>query len=437
VYQKSTLENGIRVVTETMPEVRSVAIGILVAAGPVEEPAEKAGLAHLIEHVMFHGTSSRDALQIAQFMDVGGGSIGAFTSRDYVCYFASVLDEYRTYALDLMGDILLNSIYPIDKFDREKEVILREIAGAMDSPFERANMLVKAGAWPDHPLGRPILGMPETVCRLTREDAIYFVHQNYLPQRFIVAAAGNLDHQDFTAQVRDAFWRLQGVDKPEPGSPPQPRSGVHIEHAPLSQAYFCLGMQAHPYTYPDRYKVHLLNAVLGGGISSRLFREMRDERGLVYQIDSEYHAYRDGGLLVFEGSTAPEYLNQVLALTFTELQDLREGSKPVNDEELWKAKMHLRGQHLLATESTSTRMSRLATQEFYFGRHIPPDEILNEIEEVETHSFNLAAQELLDRALGNVTIAVVGPGSHEHYDEASLGEILESLTPHPELERSM
>lgn len=427
MYQKTTLENGIRVVTETMPEVRSVAIGILVDAGPAEEKPEKAGLAHLVEHVMFHGTSSRDALAIARFMDVGGGNFGAFTSRDYVCYYATVLDDYRTYALDLLGDVLLNSIFPAEKLEREKEVILREISGALDSPYERTNMLIKALTWPDHPLGRPIHGFPETVRQLTREDAIYFVYQNYLPQRLIIAASGSIEHEDFVAQVRDAFWRMQGQAAAGHGASPRHRSGVQVEPAPLTQAYFSIGMPAYPYTHPDRYRIHLLNAVLGGGISSRLQREMRDERGLVYHIGSEYHAYREGGMLVIEGCTAPEYLQQVISLTLEEVARLQAGDRPVNDEELWKAKMQLRGQHLLATENTSTRMSRLATQEFYFGRQISPEEILQEIERVESDSFNRSVCQLLNDAVERIGVAVVGASADPGTVEGSIRERIATL----------
>jgi predicted Zn-dependent peptidase len=424
LVQKTRLDNGIRVVTETMPEVRSVAIGILISAGPRDETQEKRGLAHLCEHAMFHGTSSRDARQIAHIMDVGGGNMGAFTSRDYTCYFATVLDDCRTYALDLLGDILLNSIFPPENLKREKEVILGEIAATYDSPHERAHLLLKASAWPDHPLGRPICGTPETVKSLTREDVICFLHEHYVPDRVIVAAAGNVAHEDFVAQVRDAFWRMQGMSSSGISDQPRSHSGVKLEHAPVTQAYFSLGIPAYPYAHPDRYAVHLLNTVLGGGISSRLYRRLREEWGLVFSIGSEYHAYLDGGLLTVEGSTSPENLIQVLELTLVELRQLFTGESPVVEEELWKAKMRLRGQHLVAAENTSTRMSRLATQEFYFGRHIPTAEIMTEIESVDDHILERLSKKALSDALSQVTIAVVGPETITSYGTSSFGELL-------------
>jgi len=428
MYRKTTLENGISIVTETMPAARSVTMGVLVNAGPQNDPPQRSGLAHLTEHLMFQGTSSRDAAQIARLMDVGGGHMGGFTTRDYTGYFATVLDDYYTYALDLLGDILLNSIFPADSLERERGVVLREIDAGCDAPDERAHTRLKAFAWPDHPLGRPITGRPDTVHAITREDIIYFVHQNYLPDRIIVAAAGNVDHEDFTAQVRDAFWRMMGVSDVQTTIQPPPvfQAGVVLDHMPVSQAYFSLGIPAFPYTHPDRYSLHILNNLLGGGISSRLFRRIREERGLVYSISSEYHAYRDDGMLVIEGSTTPECLMPVLGLTLVELWKLMSGDEPVGDEELWKTKMQIRGQHLIANEDTNTRMSRLATQELYFGHHIPAGEILAHIDNVDCQKLQHAGEALAD-GLCQAAMAIAGPEAPQHYDMASIEDLLTSF----------
>jgi len=426
-YGKTVLENGIRVVTETIPQVRSVAMGFLIDASLRDEAPGQSGLAHVAEHAMFQGTSSRDALNIARLMDIMGGHVGAFTGRDYTCYHATVLDDYRTYALDLLGDILLNSIFPTDNLKREKEAILREIAAGQDTPAERGHMLLKASAWPDHPLGRPILGRPETVAALTRRDVIYFVHEHYLPDRLIIAAAGNVDHQDFVAQVRDGFWRMLGQSQPAPSPHLAYQAAVTIAHMEVSQAYFSLGVQVYPYAHPDRYTLHVLNNVLGRGISSRLYRRIREERGLVYHIGSEYHAYRDGGMWIIEGSTAPEYLMTVLRLTLTELLKLTTMEEPINDEELWKAKMQIRGEHIIAAEDTYTRMSRLASQEFYFGRHLPSDEILAQVEAVDGCMLQNLANEVLVDALRQATVAIVGPDSPEDYHVSEVEELLTGL----------
>jgi predicted Zn-dependent peptidase len=410
-----------------MSQVRSITIGIVVDVGPKDETPEQSGMSHLVEHLMFKGTSSRDTMQIARLMDMAGGMMGGFTARDYTCYFATVLDDYRTYALDLFGDVILNSTFDEESLERERGVVLQEMEASQDAPGQLAHDLLKATVWPHHPLGRLIAGQPKVVEQVTREDMIYFVHEHYLPDRLTIAAAGNLEHEDFVAQVRDAFWRMLGQSKPTASTRPEYQAGVTIEHKPVSQAYFSLGMRAYPYAHPDRYGLHFLNNVLGGGVSSRLFRRIREERGLVYDINSEYHAYRDDGLLVVEGSTAPEYLISVLALTLVELWKLISTDEPVDDEELWKAKMHIRGQHLVGSESTHTRTSRLATQELYFGRHIPSDEILAQIEAVDGQLLQRLAHEALIDALRRVTIAVVGPEAPQHYSVSSIEELLASL----------
>jgi predicted Zn-dependent peptidase len=426
MYHKSILENGIRVVTESMPKHRSISMGILIDAGPCDQALDEGGVAHLVEHALFCGTSSRNATQIARLMDEAGGHMGAFTARDFTCYSATVLDDYFTYALDLLGDILLNSIFPPDSLEREKNAILREIEISRDMPDERVHDLLKAFAWPDHPLGRSIAGRPEAVSKLTRENVIYFVHENYLPDRMIVAAAGNIDHEEFVAQVRDAFWRMMGKSLPAIRQFPKYQSGVTVEHMPVSQAYFSLGIRACPYADPNRYGLHVLNNILGGGISSRLFRRIRENRGLVYQISSNYHAYRDDGMLVVEGCTAPENTLQVLGLAFDELNKLISASEPIDEEELWKAKMHIRGQHLIAGENTHTRMNRLASQELYFGKYIPDKDILDQIESIQAQELQSLVNEVFQDALGQAAIAVVGPEAPDYYQSSSIERLLET-----------
>lgn len=426
-YQKSVLENGIRIVSAMVPGVRSVSMGVLINAGPRDETPDQCGLAHLIEHMMFQSTSSKSAMQIARIMDSSGGQMGAFTGRDYTCYTATVLDDYRTYALDLLSDLLLNSIYPEENIEREKGAIMREIDADNDLPSKKAHSLLKSYVWDSHPLGRPIFGSPDTVKPLTREDIIYFVHKHYLPNRIIVAAAGNLEHNDFVSQVRDFFWSMMGESKPTDNGVPSFNAGVAVEHASVSQTYFSLGIRAFPYAHSDRYGIHMLNAILGGGISSRLYRRMREERGLVYEIGSQYHAYGDDGVLIIEGSTTPEHLMQVLGLTLVELWRLVTLDEPADEEELWKAKMQIRGQHMISGEITSTRMSQLATQEMYFGRHIAAEEIIREIDAVDNNILKRIASEYLIASLKNAAIAIVGPQAPEHYNMAAIEELLNSF----------
>lgn len=426
-YAKTILDNGIKVITESVPTVRSIAMGVLVDAGPRNELQNQQGLAHLTEHAFFTGTSSRNAGQIARLMDEAGGSMGAFTTRDYTCFTATVLDDYRTYALDLLGDILLNSIFPAENLDREKAAILREIDGCQDVPDERVHDLLKRSVWPDHPLGRPIAGYPDTVTNLTREDVIYFVHKHFLPDRVIVTAAGHLDHDDFVAQVRDAFWRMIGHSNANGPLPPTFHGGIHVEHMPVSQVYFCMGVQALPFNDANRYALHAINNVLGGGISSRLSRRIREERGLVYNIGSEYHAYFDDGLWIVQGSTSLQLVKQVLGLTLVELWKLITGVEPIDEEELWKAKMNLKSRHLVAGENTHTRMSRLATQEFYFGRALNDEEIIHRIDALTIGHLQDFACRKLKEPLRQILIAVVGPEDKKHYCKESIADIVSSF----------
>jgi predicted Zn-dependent peptidase len=421
---KTVLENGIRVVTESIPDALSISLGVMIDASPRNETMEQCGLAHLCEHLMFQGTINRSAMEIARLMDGTGGYIGGLTTRDYTYYKANLLADYTPHALDLLGDILLNPIFPQESLVREKEAILCEIDGSRDIPDQYVHSLLRAHIWPDHSLGRPIAGNHHTIRNFSREDVIYFVHQNYLPDRMIIAAAGKVDHADFVAQVRDSFWRIIGNGSLPATESPDFRSGIVLEDAPFSQAYFSVGLRAHPYNHVDRYGLHILDKLLGGGISSRLFRRIREDWGLVYFIGSEYLAYRDDGLLVIEGATAPENIQTVLSLTLHELKDLFSWQYPVDEEELLTVKRQLRSQHLIAGESTDTRMSRLATQEFYFDQQINTEEIMDQIATADMQMLRRLGQELLENSFPQATITVVGPDIKRHCDGWELVKLL-------------
>ena len=425
MVQKSILENGIQVITELVPHSRSLAMGILVDAGPQNEKPEKAGTAHFTEHMMFQGTSTRNALEIARLMDMTGGSVGAFTGRDYTCYYATVLDDNRTYVLDLFGDILLNSTFPQERVSSERQAILSEIELESDDPEARAQNILKSYVWRNHPLGRPVPGTVESVKTLSREDIIYFVFENYLPNKITIAAAGNVQHDDFTAQVRDCFWRMMGSGTPLLLETPEFHGGLTLEHTPSRQAYFSLALPAPPYPAPERYNLHLLNTVLGGGISSRLFRRLREKEGLVYQIGSDIQCYRDAGALLIEGSTAPEELERVFKAILDELRLLTSGEKPITEEELWKAKTQIKGCHLLDSEDVSTRLSRLLTQDFYFGRHISSHNILQQIEKIDLASLGHITLGYLKESLPHLACAMVGPLGSDQRQQEHLKSFLE------------
>ena len=429
MYRRSLLENGIRIVTEQLPCSRTVSLGVLIDAGPQDDPPVLSGLAHLCEHALFQGTSGRSAFEIARLMDVAGGQMGAFTARDYTCFSANVLDEYLTYATDLFGDMLLNSAFPNDNIEREKQAILREIGLCSDTPSHRVHNQLKRLMWPAHALGRAVQGDSDAVRRMTGDDVRAFVRRNYTPDRIIISAAGNIEHDAVLEQVRDSFWRLPRTAAARRPSRCRFNAGVAIDELPVSQAYFAIGLEAPAYCATDRYRLFLLNSVLGGGMSSRLYRNLREERGMVYGIASEVHAYRDAGAWVIEGSAAPEHLNAVLALTVLELQRLASGDAPIDEEELWTAKMRLRGQHLLAAESTDTRMSRLATQELYFGRQITESEILAGIELISAEDLRQTCLQWLQPAVRRLALSVVGPEAEQCYSRESLEELLDEFSP--------
>lgn len=423
MVEKAVLDNGIRVVTEEIPRSRSISIGVLVDAGPADE-GDQGGLAHLVEHLLFQGTASRDALAIARLMDGAGGQVGGFVTRDYTCFTAHVLDDYRYHALDLLGDALLHSTFPENAVVRQREAIACELESRRDSPPCLAEDLVKQLAWGGHPLGRPVAGTPETVRNLTRESAIYFVGRHYTPDRVVIAATGHLEHADFVAQTRDAFWRLLGEGPPKQREAAPHHGGAVLHHAPIAQAYFALGLPAFPYVATERYALHVLDRLLGGGISSRLFRRVREERGLAYSIGSSYQAYGDGGMLLVEGSTAPESLEALLRLVLHELATLASGEEPVDDEELARSVTSLVNQHLIAGESSATRMSRIATQELYFGRQLPDLEIVAALSRVHRRGLAELAESWLAPSLEHATLAVVGDEDRLGFAAGSLSDLL-------------
>ncbi|MGL5096720.1 MAG: M16 family metallopeptidase, partial [Planctomycetia bacterium] len=367
------------------------------------------GLAHLAEHLLFQGTHTRDALTIARLMDTSGGKVGGFTTRDYACYHATVLDDDRTYALELLGDVLLNATVPAESVDREKRTLLREIAGALDAPSEHVHALLKATAWPNHSLGRPVAGAAADLERLNRGDVVDFLARWYVPTGVVAAAAGNVDHADFVAQVGDGFWRMAGHPAPPLEPPPVFHPGFAYVPAASSQVYFALGFPAPSFTDPQRFPMHVLTNILGVGVSSRLFRRVREELGLAFDLSADYHAYRDAGMLVVEGSTAPDALPAVLGAVLTEVWGLATLDRPVAEEELWKARRQLLGQFLLESENSYTVMARLATQEFYFGRTFTAEESLQALAGVDAAALERCAAEWWAPSLPKLAAAVVGP----------------------------
>ena len=409
-FRRTTLENGLRIVTEHIPETRVASIGVIVECGSRDESDGEAGLAHLCEHLLFQGTSSRSALQIGRQMDFAGGQIGGFTTRDYTCLHAVVLADHVYYALDLIGDVLLNSTFPADALAKEKSAILRELEGGSDVPSVRVVELLKRRAWPAHTLGSPIAGTAEAVSRHSREDLIYFFHKNYTPNRILIAAAGNIDHDAFEADCRDAFWRLMGDSERPALAKPVFKRGVSFDTIASAQTYFAIGIPAPAYAYEERVATHLLTGLLGTGYSSRLFRRLREDTGLVYDVHADYHAYAEAGMILIEGATRPDRVEEAVEITLDTWERLVSGDEPVEDEELIGAKNRLRSQHLISSGDMYTRMSRLATQELYFGRTLDGADIPDRIAAATSQTVQDEARRLggaINRQV--LHVAVTGP----------------------------
>ena len=409
MFHRSLLPNGIRIVSETIPGARSVSIGIVLDASPHDEPDQKGGLAHLTEHGLFLGTSSRGAADISRTIDEAGGQMGAFTGRDYTCLHANIMADYYPFALDLFGDLLVNSTFPEDRLATQKDAVIHEINMCSDDPMQLVHDTLRRNVWSGHRLGRSVAGSLETVSKLTRQDVVDFAASHYVPGRMIVAAAGAIDHEVLVSQTRDAFWEMDGQS---PYSRPSTEcpfgSSFTIDEGPSKQSYFAIAMPAPSWCSEQRYAVYALNVVLGDGLSSRLFSRVRDELGMVFHIGSSYFAYRDAGLLTVEGVTQPDMLRDAVEVVKAEISKVAD--EGVTEEELWRARMQLRGQHLLSADSPHTRMSRIATQEYYFGRFVEESEVLAAIDRLDLQTVREVAGAVLD---ADCACAVVGPETSE------------------------
>jgi predicted Zn-dependent peptidase len=378
--RKTVLSNGVRVLTEAMPQALSASIGVWVENGSRYETTDENGVSHFIEHLLFKGTPTRTAAQIAEEMDAVGGTLNAFTGKEYTCYYGKVLGEDLPMATDLLADLFLNSLFAPEEIDRERQVVLQEISQAEDTPDDFIHDLFNLRFWEGHPLARPIFGSVETVNAIDRDLMVSFMAARYRAERVLIAAAGALDHDRVAAQCERLFSGVAGNGERDPISPPSVNPVVLNYEKPLEQAHICLGGPAIGVTHPLRYAGYVLNTALGGGMSSRLFQEVREKRGRVYTIYSFLSSHLDCGYVGIYAGTSPEWVEEVLETTDRELRAVaRSGLTP---GELARAKSQLKGNMLLGMESTDSRMNRLARNEIYFGRDITPEETARDIERV-------------------------------------------------------
>jgi len=402
-----TLPSGLRLVTEQMPHVRSVTVGVWLGRGSRHESDRESGVAHFVEHMLFKGTTSRTAREIAQTIDSIGGQLDAFTAKEYASYYVKVLDEHLPMALDLLSDLVMRPALAPADVAREQSVILEEIKMVEDAPDDLVHELFAQQFWSRHPLGRPILGTPETVGALTADELRSYFTRTYIAPHFVVAAAGNFEHARMRDLVERSFAALPSSGPNAPTEPPAVTPGVASRVKEIEQSHLCIGTPGYPQAHADRHAMYVLNTILGGSMSSRLFQHIREDRGLAYAVFSHLTTYSDAGLLTVYAGCATEKVDEVVALTLQEFRELREVEVPA--DELRRAKDHLKGSLMLGLESTSSRMSHLARQELFFRRHVTLDEMLANIESVSADDVQRVACDLfLDNRLA---ATMVGPES--------------------------
>ena len=404
---REVLDNGLRLITETMPHVRSVTIGVWLMRGSRHESDARSGIAHFVEHMLFKGTDTRSAEDIAQSIDSIGGQLDAFTAKEYASYYIKVLDEHLPLAVDLLADIVLRPAFAADELEREKKVILEEIKMVEDTPDDLVHELFTQHFWEGHPLGRPILGTRETVDALTADTLSEYFRGAYVASNMIVSAAGNLDHAKVRDLVSTAFSVLPRSGEPFADAAPRVVPQVVTRTKELEQSHLCLGTNSYPQSHEDRYVSYILNTVLGGSMSSRLFQNVREKRGLAYAVFSGLSAYRDAGNITIYAGCANEAVGEVIDLCVEELRTMKR--QPVPDSELRRAKDHLKGSLMLSLENTASRMSHLARQEIYFDRHFGLDETLAGVERVTADDVRRVAADLFSN--GSLAATVLGPSA--------------------------
>ena len=404
--ERAQLPNGVRVITERMSHVRSVSMGIWIASGSRVETAETNGLSHFIEHMLFKGTRSRSAEDIAQSVDSIGGGLDAYTSKELVCYNAKVLDEHVPIAFDVVADLVLNPLFREVDIAKERGVILEEIKMEADSPDYMVHEILCQNFYKNHGLGRSILGTRATVKSFDRKAVLKFYKEQYDPANLLITAAGNLDHAEFVKLAEQYFGGLKPGKRPKPQAAPELSAPIILkDKSSLEQVQLFIGVPAVPLAHPDRYACYVLNTILGGGMSSRLFQSIRERQGLAYAVGSELVMYRDTGMMAVYAATSASNAVKLIRSVARELKLISTDLVPV--EELRRAKDHIKGSFMLGLESTSSRMSNLARQELFFGRFVSMDEMLERIEEVTADSVRTMAQQFF--VPKRTALAMLGP----------------------------
>ena len=407
MYERTVLENGLRIVSSTMPHTRSASVGIYVGAGSRYESDEIAGVSHFLEHMLFKGTTRRPtAQQISEEIEGIGGIMNAATDKELTVYWAKVGDQHFARCLDVLADALLNSTYAPAEIEKERQVIIEELASTEDSPPDLAGLLIDDVLWPKQPLGRDVGGSQAAVTRLTREEIVDYVRRQYAPQNTVLAVAGNVTHKEVVSRAREHLgdWERAPFGPMYPATNEHPRPRVAVKQKRTEQAQICLGLLAYPNDHPDRYALDVLNAILGEGMSSRLFVTIREELALAYDVHSYVSHFQDAGSLVVSAGVDPKRVDPTIRAIRAELGRMDEG---VPEAELRKAKEFIKGRIQLRMEDTRAVSSWLGAQELLRNEVLTVDQILAAIEAVTEDDLRRVARDLLSPE--RMHLAIVGP----------------------------
>ena len=415
--RKLVLDNGIRLVMERMPSLKSVALSVWENVGTRDEGPGQKGLAHFLEHMMFKGTRRRSATQISHEIDSLGGEMNAFTTHETTTLYIKVLDQQIGQAIDLLADVFYHSRFDRKEIEREKQVVLEEIRTVRDDPEDFVQELHARQVLRGHPLGRSILGDRATMKRVQRRDLLHYLDQHYRPEKTVIAVAGNFEVKKVEALVNAAFGKWNPVGSEENGlprqKPPRVRGGIMVHQKRLEQVHLCMGFKGLPVAHPSRYAAYTLNVLLGGGMSSRLFQEIREKRGLAYTIYSQLSSFSDGGVLTMYAASGAKEASSVVDVVCREVKKLQKrGPLP---QELERTKNQLKGTLMLGLEGTYGRMNKLAKDELARGRYVSLRELVSEIDRVSVRDVQEIGRELLD--LNAMSVTALGPVTPEPFQE--------------------
>jgi predicted Zn-dependent peptidase len=402
---KTVLPNGVRIISERVPYVDSVSVGVWAVAGARDEDETSRGMSHFVEHMLFKGTQKRSARQIADEIDSLGGHLNAFTDKEYTCFYAKVLSEHLNDALDIVSDMVLNSVYEPAEISREINVVLEEIKRHQDTPEDEVHDLLAQTLWKGHHLGNPVVGSEAVISALNREALLSYVNEFYRPDALVIVAAGKIDHRSFVDTVALHFGSLEGKRTPRRAVDVIPNRDFRIIDKPTEQVHFCLGAVGFSQHNKKKYALAAIDSILGGGMSSRLFQEIRENRGLAYAIGSYSASYNEAGLFAVYGGTSVDNVRDVVELTRRECAAI--GRNSVTEAELDRAKNQIRGALVLGQESMSNRMSRLAKGELYFGRSVRLDEVIASIMSISRDDVADVASAVFGDS--RLAVAAIGP----------------------------